>query len=182
MWYILHSLINCIYSTLSGTLCYLIYSSLFSSVTWMFPPSGLSSWVVTSPRISLSTEKNISRPHSSILLSLKKPSKSSWNNVLLNHLPNKHVNVIHFCGWKCSLLTWSTWASCRTPDRWIPGLWEPEVYSRCACKMAERSRCLWTSHETGPDREKMTIILPVFKKTERFHSSPLQVSVSDCYV
>lgn len=134
----------------------------------MFPPSGLSSWVVTSPRISLSTEKNISRPHSSILLSLKKPSKSLWNNVLLNHLPNKHVNVIHFCGWKCSLLTWSTWASCRTPDRWIPGLWEPEVYSRCACKMAERSRCLWTSHETGPDREKMTIILPVFKNQNVF--------------
>lgn len=50
---------------------YLMYSSLFSSVTWMFPPSGLSSWVVTSPRISLSTEKNISRPHSSMLLSLQ---------------------------------------------------------------------------------------------------------------
>lgn len=49
----------------------LMYSSLFSSVTWMFPPSGFSSWVVTSPRISLSTEKNISRPHSSMLLSLR---------------------------------------------------------------------------------------------------------------
>lgn len=48
----------------------LMYSSLFSSVTWMFPPSGFRSWVVTSPRISLSTEKNISSPHSSILLSL----------------------------------------------------------------------------------------------------------------
>lgn len=48
-----------------------MYSSLFSSVTWMFPPSGFSSWVVTSPRISLSTEKNISRLHSSMLLSLR---------------------------------------------------------------------------------------------------------------
>lgn len=50
---------------------YLMYSSLFFSVTWTFPPSGFSSWVVTSPRISLSTEKNISRPHSSMLLSLQ---------------------------------------------------------------------------------------------------------------
>lgn len=52
----------------------LMYSSLFSSVTWMFPPSGFSSCVVTSPRISLSTEKNISRPHSSMLLSLRAQS------------------------------------------------------------------------------------------------------------
>lgn len=54
-----------------GKKLYLMYSSLFSSVTRMFPPSGLSSCVVTSPSISLSTEKNISRPHSSILLSLQ---------------------------------------------------------------------------------------------------------------
>lgn len=95
---------------------YLIYSSLFSSVTWMFPPSGFSSCVVTSPRISLSTEKNISSPHSSILLSLQATGTYSYHQYesnpaedhklgkktpnILNNLDNKinksALNRMHF--------------------------------------------------------------------------------------
>lgn len=50
----------------------LMYSSLFSSVTRTLAPSGLRSWEVIFPRISMSTEKYISRPHSSMLLSLRR--------------------------------------------------------------------------------------------------------------
>uniref|UniRef100_A0A3B5KQV1 C2H2-type domain-containing protein n=1 Tax=Xiphophorus couchianus TaxID=32473 RepID=A0A3B5KQV1_9TELE len=57
--------------SLSTVKTHLMYSSLFSSVTWMSPPPSLSSWVDISPSISLSTEKNISNPHSSMSLSLK---------------------------------------------------------------------------------------------------------------
>ncbi len=45
--------------------------TLFSSVTLMSPPPGLSSWGLISPSSSKSTEKNISSPHSSMLLSLR---------------------------------------------------------------------------------------------------------------
>ena len=48
-----------------------MYSSLFSSVTRIsFPPS-FKSCVVVFPRISMSVQKYISRPHSSISFSLK---------------------------------------------------------------------------------------------------------------
>ena len=67
----------------------LMYSSLFSSVTRTLAPSGLRSWEVIFPRISISTEKYISRPHSSMLLSLRRHefvgSKSSlrgWGSEL----------------------------------------------------------------------------------------------------
>ena len=49
---------------------YSTYSSLFSSVTILSPPSGTSSWEVRTPRVSWSTAKYISRPHSSMLFSL----------------------------------------------------------------------------------------------------------------
>lgn len=47
-----------------------MYSSLFSSVTRMLAPPSFRSCEVTFPRISMSTEKYISKPHSSMLLSL----------------------------------------------------------------------------------------------------------------
>lgn len=68
-----------------NTVSYLIYSSLFSSVTRILPPLGFKSWLLISPRISLSTEKYISKPHSSILFSLH---KWNWHYLLyvqLNH-------------------------------------------------------------------------------------------------
>ena len=46
--------------------------TLFSSVTRMSPPLGFNSCGLISPSNSKSTEKNISRPHSSMLLSLQK--------------------------------------------------------------------------------------------------------------
>lgn len=49
---------------------HLMYSSLFSSVTRRLAPSGFRSCDVILPRISMSTEKYISRPHSSMSLSL----------------------------------------------------------------------------------------------------------------
>lgn len=49
---------------------YPIYSSLFSSVTRILEPPNFRSCEVTFPKISMSTEKYISRPHSSMLLSL----------------------------------------------------------------------------------------------------------------
>lgn len=57
-----------------------MYSSLFSSVTWISPPPSLSSWVEISPRISLSTAKNISKPHSSMSLSLKRENAQVWHH------------------------------------------------------------------------------------------------------
>ena len=46
------------------------YSSLFSSVTLILDPPGFKSWEMIFPSNSMSTEKNISRPHSSMSLSL----------------------------------------------------------------------------------------------------------------
>ena len=50
---------------------YSIYSFLFSSVTRMSAPPGFNSCCSTLPSTSKSAQKNISRPHSSILLSLQ---------------------------------------------------------------------------------------------------------------
>lgn len=50
---------------------YPIYSSLFSSVTKIFEPPDFSSCEVTFPKSSISTQKYISKLHSSMLLSLK---------------------------------------------------------------------------------------------------------------
>lgn len=47
-----------------------MYSSLLSSVTRMLAPPSFRSCEVTFPKISMSTEKYISKPHSSMLLSL----------------------------------------------------------------------------------------------------------------
>lgn len=52
------------------SLLYLMYSSLFSSVTSSFSPPSFSSWEETFPRISMSCAKNSSTPHSSRLFSL----------------------------------------------------------------------------------------------------------------
>ena len=48
-----------------------MYSSLFSSVTFLSLPPGTRSWVFSTPRVSWSTEKYISRSHSSMLFSLR---------------------------------------------------------------------------------------------------------------
>lgn len=47
-----------------------MYSSLFSSVTSKFEPPDFSSCEVTFPSSSMSTQKYISKLHSSMLLSL----------------------------------------------------------------------------------------------------------------
>lgn len=54
---------------------YPIYSSLFSSVTKIFEPPDFSSWEVTFPKSSMSTQKYISKLHSSMLLSLGEETK-----------------------------------------------------------------------------------------------------------
>lgn len=54
---------------------YPIYSSLFSSVTKIFEPPDFSSCEVTFPKSSISTQKYISKLHSSMLLSLKEKKK-----------------------------------------------------------------------------------------------------------
>ncbi len=61
---------------------YPIYSSLFSSVTRRSAPSSFRSWDVILPRISMSTVKYISKPHSSMSLSLWK-NHTSGNRSLL---------------------------------------------------------------------------------------------------
>lgn len=55
-----------------------MYSSLFSSVTLMFDPLGFNSCEVIFPNNSMSTANSMSKPHSSILLSL---SKNNLNSV-----------------------------------------------------------------------------------------------------
>lgn len=52
-------------------------------------------------------------------------------------------------------ITWSIWASCRTPGRWTPGLWVLASCSACACRKAERSLYRWTCRGKVPAaREK----------------------------
>lgn len=54
-----------------------MYSSLFSSVTLMFDPLGFNSCEVIFPNNSMSTANSMSKPHSSILLSLSKNNLNS---------------------------------------------------------------------------------------------------------
>lgn len=74
----------------------LMYSSLFSSVTWMLAPLGLRSWEVIFPKISMSTEKNISRPHSSMLLSLRKDSDVAKVQPIFNTSRRRTGNCVCF--------------------------------------------------------------------------------------
>lgn len=62
----------------TSTPSYPIYSSLFSSVTKIFEPPDFSSCEVTFPKSSISTQKYISKLHSSMLLSLKEKKKCNY--------------------------------------------------------------------------------------------------------
>lgn len=68
----------------SSTLSYPIYSSLFSSVTKIFEPPDFSSCEVTFPKSSISTQKYISKLHSSMLLSLNENKKKMHNKFYVN--------------------------------------------------------------------------------------------------
>lgn len=75
-----------------------MYSSLFSSVTLMFDPLGFNSCEVIFPNNSMSTANSMSKPHSSILLSL---SKNNLNSLIflcgVNRLPfiRCHLLCLH---------------------------------------------------------------------------------------
>lgn len=80
-----------LYFTLSP---YPIYSSLFSSVTSKFDPPDFSSCEVTFPSSSMSTQKYISKLHSSILLSLReKVKKKRLTKYVHFILAQKTVNI-----------------------------------------------------------------------------------------
>lgn len=92
----------------TGMILNLIYSSLFSSVTRTLVPSGLRSWDVIFPKISMSTEKYISRPHSSMLLSLRRHEFM----LQLQREGSSLVWMIHVNDWPvhwCSMFPLSTY-------------------------------------------------------------------------
>lgn len=63
---------------------YPIYSSLFSSVTRILEPPDFSSCEVTFPKSSISTQKYISKLHSSMLLSLRERKKKNTTDYNIN--------------------------------------------------------------------------------------------------
>lgn len=137
---------------------HLMYSSLFSSVTWMSPPPGFSSWVEISPRISLSTEKNISRQHSSMSLSLKS-SIGSYSTSITS------LYVIHGTSFIWQVDVWQTWSSrnkklhkdCkRRFIQHVPVMWTGETWwllNSTQCRLpscfpvpAKTSRCCFSDY------------------------------------